>query len=131
MKLSEKLSVLSELGILDWLNEGDSDDNLRVLVNSIAGYFFEDQSVFDFAPSCDFDAIHEYFTQTGFDIDWYEMITYNFSKSVDEDCRDHIYCINCDNYIMPEQELETWISDWVNEWCTICNKVFTDAMKTD
>ena len=130
MKLSNKLKVLSELGIVDWLNEGNDDDNLRIIVNSIAEYFFEGKSIYDYAPASEWDAIHEHFTQTGYDIDWYEMVTLNFAENVDDYCSYAVHCINYHECIMPKEELEDYISDWVRKWCFRCNKPFTEAMKS-
>jgi hypothetical protein len=129
VKLSSKLNILNDLGIVDWLNEGKDDDNLRIIVNSIAEYFFEGKSIYDYAPASDWDAIHEHFTQTGYDIDWYEMITFNFSERVKEECCDAVHCINYHEFIMPKEELELCIIDWVENWCFLCNKVFAEAMK--
>lgn len=55
MQLSDKFSVLGEVGILDWLNKGTDDVNVRTLVNSIAEYYIEPKSIYGFAPACEWE----------------------------------------------------------------------------
>jgi hypothetical protein len=110
MKISEKFRVLGELGILDWINKNEDEESLRVIVNSLAEHYFEEQSIYDF-------------TTSGYDIDWYEMVTFNFSKDIKEDCSHAVHCINYE-FIMPNDELELCIRDWVQEWSFICKKAF-------
>lgn len=128
MKISEKLKVLGELGILDWLNESSDEDSLRVIVNSLAQYYFQEQSIYDFAPACEWEGIHDHFTTSGYDIDWYEMVTFNFSKDIEEDCSHAVHCINDHEFIMPQDDLEICIRDWVQEWSFLCKKTFVSEL---
>jgi hypothetical protein len=123
MKISEKFRVLGELGILDWINKNEDEESLRVIINSLAQHYFEEQSIYDFAPASEWEGIHDHFTTSGYDIDWYEMVTFNFSKDIKEDCSHAVHCINYE-FIMPNDELELCIRDWVQEWSFICKKAF-------
>ena len=124
MKISDKFRVLGELGILDWINKKDDEESLRVIVNSLAHYLFEEQSIYDFAPTCEWEGIHDHFTTSGYDIDWYEMVTFNFVKEINEDSSHAVDCINYPELIMPNDELEVCIRDWVQEWSFLCKKAF-------
>ena len=83
MKLSNKVSVLGELGIIDWLQGGEGDAHVRILVNAIASdYYFEDVDYIAFAPGHELSAVRTHFEECGYPIDWYSLITLEFAESI-------------------------------------------------
>jgi len=130
MELSGKLSLLGELGIVDWLQAGRDDEHVRILVNALASdYYFADTNYFWFFPTCRYDTVSFHFRESGYDIDWYSLITLEFAESIKNDpsfavndAEDHM----TDSYGV---DLETYIIDWVREWCGNCRKAFIKELR--
>jgi hypothetical protein len=128
MKLSEKLSILGELGVIDWLQGGDGDEHIRILVNALASdYCFQGKDYIDFAPPCDFKTVRSHFEDAGYDIDWYGLITLEFAESIEFDsflAVDDVSEDTSNPWAPTGAELEKFIIGWVREWCETCRKSF-------
>jgi hypothetical protein len=124
MLISEKLKVLGDVGIVAWF-ESD-DESARIIVNGIASYYFEEMSFESFCPSDNTfgDWIYTHFKESGYDIDWFELVSLKFANQIREDASYPVSSIGHNFTEWSDKELESNIISWVDGWCWNCRKAF-------
>jgi hypothetical protein len=139
MAISDKLTILGDVGIIDWLASCDDDSALRTIVNSLANTFFEDKSIADFCPSdkTGNGYVLDHFIDSGFDedrydydLEWYDLITIQFAYAVRENTSGAVTTIRREFNDWSENELESYIINWTYEWCWNCRNAFLSHMTT-
>lgn len=128
MKLFEKLNILDNLKIIDWFSESKNDESVRVIVNSLATYFLEDKTVIDYTPVTHFEEVYDHFVNTGYDLDWYDMVTLKFLESIELNIGYAVHCITYSQFDLSKDETEKYVLNWVEEWCSNCRKAFIKSI---
>jgi hypothetical protein len=126
MTPSQKIEIINRLEIIDWLFSDDSDDQLRLIINSIADGLLGDDT-WEFAPSCDDYEIPRHFK--GYGVEWYDLLTGKFLGTFDmgyvlKDIEgfDHLFPLT-------EGKRKKYVRDWVGKWIYNCQEAFKMSQK--
>lgn len=139
MAISNKLEILGDVGIIDWLASSEDDKVLRTIINCLANTFFEDETFEDFCPNDrtgnafvldhfvdrDFDGDGEW---DNYNLEWYDLITLQFAYAVRDASGGAVYCIRKEFREWSDDELQSYIINWTYEWCWNCKNAFLSHM---
>lgn len=132
MKLSEKVSILEDLGIFSWLESDDAGDRFRIAVNGIAEYFFADSDYYDFLPNCEFDILYWHFREAGYELDWFALLTFEFKRTIEECSLQDIYQNTPkldDTFNYEPEAAHQYILEYIGNWCSNCLNHFSSQIK--
>jgi hypothetical protein len=128
-KFSENLDKLTKTGIIDWLVHDRFGSGSETIINALASYMFEDKDIWDFTPSCLYVEIYEHIQNSGYDIDWYELISLNFIESIEWATTDIIHTLNYHSYLDDPKNLEKEIMSFITNWCHNCRNKFLATLE--
>ena len=127
MKLSQKIEVFEQVGLIEWFVNNSDQEKMRFLINRLADEVFDNEDYFSFLPGEYFDSLYFHFLEAGYDIDWFSLLSGEFADQIREFSISDIYEHGAgveDTYRYDFEVAEQAINDFLSTWRMNCRREF-------
>ena len=127
MNISESMNLLEKIGVAKWALE-DIQMATQIFVEAVAEYHLANTNPLDLRPFIESDYVHGYFIEFGWEIDWYLLVSGEFSKAVEDEIKSIAQSANEVDPLMSVADFEQYILDWVYEWTARAQTTLRNAL---
>ena len=128
MKPTETFRILGDIGVIDWLACDPESEHLRDLINALCQYFFgEEEDCFSCMPYIEFEFVQSYFKDTGYEVDWFDLLTMKLGHDVRDIAREIVHFDGGDPYA-DEADVRLRIIEFGFEWCRKCQRNLKECL---